>query len=147
VQKNATNNLYKPTLFAYIAKKVYFCIMKQFLKFWPSVLVTAFVGLLLLVQMPKNVSMPHIINGDKYVHAFLFMILSMVIYLDAKRAELSNTPKYLISAIWPMIWGGALELLQQYTTTYRTGSWWDWVADLIGIAMAVALARVWQKPC
>jgi len=119
--------------------------MKQYLKFLPSVLVTIFIGVLLLMQMPKDVSMPHILNGDKYVHAFLFLVLSMVICFDAKRAELTNTPKYLLAAIWPMIWGGALELLQQYTTTYRTGSWWDWVADLIGIAMALALTRVWQK--
>jgi len=114
-------------------------------KFIISLGVTAVIGVLLLVKMPDQVSMPRVMNGDKYIHAFLFLILSWVVYHDARRAQLKQWLVYLLAALWPMLWGGVLELIQGYCLSYRSGSWWDWVADLIGIAMGVSLCRVWQK--
>ncbi len=106
---------------------------------------TAVIGVLLLIKMPHQVSMPHIANSDKYIHAFLFLLLAWMLYINARKAQMQQWTVYLIAALWSSIWGGALELIQHYCLSYRTGSWWDFVADLIGIAMGIALARVWQK--
>lgn len=119
--------------------------MKRIRCFGLSFVMTALIGVLLLVKMPEEVSMPLIANADKYVHAFLFMVLAWLIYHDARRAHFSSVLVYLTAAVWSIGWGGVLEVVQNYCLTYRSGSWWDFVADLIGIAMGIALARVWQK--
>jgi len=121
--------------------------MKRKFSFWTSAAMSAVIAVLLLVKFPDQVSMPRVMNGDKYVHAFLFLLLSWFVYHDARKAQLQQWAVYLMAALWSAFWGGAMELIQGYCLSYRTGSWWDFVADLIGIAMGVALARVWQKPC
>jgi len=119
--------------------------MKHKFAFWTSSAMSAVIAVLLLVKFPNQVSMPRVINGDKYIHAFLFLLLAWLVYHDARKARLPQWGVYLTTALWSILWGGAMELIQGYCLSYRTGSWWDWVADIIGVAMGVALARVWQK--
>jgi len=113
--------------------------MKRLFSFGISAAMSAVIAVLLLVKMPDQVSMPRVINGDKYIHAFLFLLLAWAVYHDAKKAKFRQWAVCLIAAVWSAFLGGAMELLQQYATSYRTGSWWDWVADLIGISMGIAL--------
>jgi len=132
-------------IFVYLCGVFNHTTMKRILFFGPGLLVTILIGILWLVQIPDTVSMPYVFNGDKMIHAFMFGILATVVYQDAKRARLAIWKRYLIAGLWTVIWGGGLELIQKYYTTYRHCSWWDWVADLIGITVALLVIRVWQK--
>lgn len=41
------------------------------------------------------------------------------------------------------IYGGVIELLQEYFFPPRTGDWWDWLADCTGALLAVILFRLY----
>jgi VanZ family protein len=43
----------------------------------------------------------------------------------------------------PALIGGALELIQNYCTTYRSGEWLDFVADSIGAAIVGAIVVIY----
>jgi VanZ family protein len=75
-------------------------------------------------DLPSNL-MPN----DKVMHLVIFMVLTLL-------WQLSFDGKTLTGLAIMAAYGGAIELLQHYFTV-RTGDWWDWVADLSGILVAL----------
>ncbi|MCQ2310344.1 MAG: VanZ family protein [Paludibacteraceae bacterium] len=101
-----------------------------------SSLLSLVIAVLLLVPMPEDIEEPFFPNMDKLVHVGLFFVLTLVLYWETHR--LSTTQRFagLIMIAWPVLLGGLLELVQQYCTTYRTGTSGDWLADLLGVIIA-----------
>lgn len=45
----------------------------------------------------------------------------------------------------PVLFSGAVELLQAYCTTYRGGDWWDFAANTSGATLASLIGWYWMR--
>ncbi|KAA6345197.1 hypothetical protein EZS27_007224 [termite gut metagenome] len=76
---------------------------------------------------------------DKIVHLCMYSGMSGTLWLEFMRNHKNEKLPFLhvwIGAIiCPIVFGGVVELLQGYLTTYRGGDWLDFVADIIGVAL------------
>ncbi|GHV10002.1 membrane protein [Bacteroidia bacterium] len=76
-------------------------------------------------------------NFDKLVHTILFLAVSGVVFFDNTarlKIKISERRLFLGSLIFPIVFSGLIEILQEYCTLYRTGDWMDWVFDSVGAA-------------
>lgn len=72
---------------------------------------------------------------DKWVHAGLFAAWTLI------WARSRRQPDWKVIAAATLMWGGFIELFQEYIVTWRSGEWLDWVADAAGIAAGAMLSR------
>ena len=95
-------------------------------------------GLALLVQfwalyVPRAPGIQTGLPLDKVVHFGLFALVTWLVI----RAGVQ--PKSVISLM--VVQAAASELTQHFFLAQRGGDWWDFAADLAGIAVGVGLAR------
>ena len=71
---------------------------------------------------------------DKWTHMVMYGVLTLVIWLEYIRAhrQMRGLRLLLLAFLAPIAMGGALELMQAYLTTCRSGEWLDFVANSIG---------------
>lgn len=81
------------------------------------------------VRMPVKVPLV-----DKWTHMVMYGVLTLVIWLEYIRAhrQMRGLRLLLLAFLAPIAMGGALELMQAYLTTCRSGEWLDFVANSIG---------------
>jgi VanZ family protein len=72
---------------------------------------------------------------DKVVHLVMFLGLSGIVFFD-NTFYLKRKTNYqrivLGSFLFPALFSGAIELMQEYFTVSRTGDWMDFLFDVIG---------------
>ena len=73
------------------------------------------------------------LGPDKFVHAFMFFVATSL-------AVLSGWKKIKAAALWTVA-GILLEYYQFFFTTDRSFDWFDFVADTVGVVLAVFLFR------
>jgi VanZ family protein len=71
--------------------------------------------------------------NDKLMHLLVFMVLVLL-------WQLSFHGRTFAGLVLMSMYGGLIELAQHYLTV-RQGDWWDWLADIIGIVIALLF---WQ---
>ncbi len=69
---------------------------------------------------------------DKLAHLGVFVVLSFLSFWGTHHYKKIDSAVVWIGLI---LFGAAIELLQSYVYTYRSGSWFDFLADIIGIAL------------
>ncbi len=75
------------------------------------------------------------VPNDKLMHLLIFLVLMMLWQLSFYDRAFSG--------FWLLaLYGGAIELAQHFFTS-RFGDWWDLLADIVGLALALLL---WQLP-
>lgn len=81
------------------------------------------------VRMPVKVPLV-----DKWTHMVMYGVLTLMIWLEYIRAhrQMRGLRLLLLAFLAPIAMGGALELMQAYLTTCRSGEWLDFVANSIG---------------
>jgi len=99
------------------------------------------------------VPMPKVINGapedsDKLMHgtAYFFFCLFWFGYLYL--FEFKNYTFYkilLITIVWSLFFGMVIEILQSELTTYRTGDFWDMLANSTGVLLAVLVLYIMRN--
>jgi len=131
--------------------------------YWKSILVT--VGILYLSfappstfeSVPKISQFPH---SDKVVHFAMFFVLTAVLIYECtksakarKRETNSNiqnlnnknscfrafvlSRKFVLSClVFPIAFGGIIEILQEMFFKPRSAEWLDWAADIAGVLAA-----------
>jgi len=93
-----------------------------------AVAYTAWLTILSLVPL-NNVPLPEIKFGDKVVHFFLYFFLIIVWLLACQK--LWRYKYYFITVI--IFWGIIIEFLQEYFIAFRTGDFYDALANSIGV--------------
>lgn len=118
---------------------------------WPGI---AWIVVILILTgtpgqyIPKVSSYLDLLQPDKLVHAFMFGVLFILL---AYGWEKQATPRYhkvtsrILIFLASAIYGGGIELLQDRVFINRTGSWWDFIADCIGIGLGVFVYSKWFK--
>lgn len=69
--------------------------------------------------------------NDKVMHVLVFMVLTLL-------WQLSFSERTITGVLALSVYGGLVELAQHYLTV-RNGDWWDWLADICGILIALLL--------
>jgi len=99
--------------------------------------------IILCFMNTKPLPAPPIKNFDKAVHLIMFLTLSGVVFFDNTRYlryRISKLRIFLGSFLFPVLFGGLIEILQSYLTRYRKGDWFDFLGDTAGIALAAGIA-------
>ncbi|GAA4476580.1 hypothetical protein GCM10023094_16760 [Rhodococcus olei] len=75
-------------------------------------------------------------GSDKVTHLVMFLALAIAARYAGFRA------------VWVLVGGAvyaaASEVLQAVLPIQRTGSVWDWLADVVGVALGLGIVWAWQ---
>ncbi|MEE2032446.1 VanZ family protein [Rhodococcus chondri] len=78
--------------------------------------------------------LPH---ADKVTHALMFAVLAFC----SRYARIH--PAWTLG--WLALYGILTEILQETVAVRRSGSVWDWCADIIGVVIGLAIFEVWRR--
>ena len=125
--------------------------LTHYIKTYPlGLLVTLAILVLSLAPVPEMPVMDDVPLADKWTHMVMYGSLTLTIWWQYLRShERVNWFRLtMLGVLAPAAWGGLMELAQAHLTTYRSGDWWDFVANCLGVLIAVAIAlvvRCWIK--
>lgn len=129
---------------------------RKALIFWKSIVVACAIAYVSLLREP-SVALPPINGIDKYIHGLMYLVLTWMLLWDGKATEWyrSGNGKYcwkswrwwLVFIVFPMGYGGLIEVLQEYVFYPRTGDWLDWVADCVGVMTGIGLWAIKRGIC
>jgi len=111
-------------------------------KYWLSALVIAII-LVLCFMNTAPLPAPPIRNFDKAVHTLMFLGLAGVIFFDNTsylRFSISKLRIFLGTFLFPVVFGGLIEIMQKYLTKTRSGDWFDFLFDVVGVFFAMGVA-------
>ncbi len=110
--------------------------MRIFTRYWKTILCAAAIAVLSLAPLsaPSELQVPH---ADKWVHAAMYAALAVAAFLDVKQ-RFSLTKIAIFLLVLPIFYGGLMEILQEFCTPLRSGSWGDLAADVLGGWLATA---------
>ena len=108
-----------------------------------AISITIFIAILSLINT-DNIQLESFSNSDKVYHAiaYFFLMLSWL-YTFHKKEAFNKNVKYVILACF--IYGIIIEVLQGVTTTYRTASYLDMLANGSGVVLAVLAFHLFEK--
>ena len=119
-------------------------------KYRLSILVILTIIYLSFFKPPTDLRMAKIPNIDKIVHIIMYMGLSGMLWLEflwGHRKERAPMWHAWIGAfLCPVLFSGIVEILQEYCTTYRGGSWLDLLANTVGATIAGLLFYYVVRP-
>ncbi|MFC7450041.1 VanZ family protein [Rhodococcus daqingensis] len=75
-------------------------------------------------------------NSDKITHLLMFAALAYA----ARFAGFGVTAVI----VWAGLYAAVSEVLQGLLPIHRSASVWDWVADVVGVAIGLVIFRAWQ---
>lgn len=123
--------------------------MKRLLKFliayWPSLIVGA--GIVYLSLFHAASLHLDVDNPDKFSHLVAYLVWTMCITSDLWRNGVPFRWRVVWAVIFPIVFGGIIELLQAYFFPSRAGEWLDWYADFSGVALGFVLVDVFYRIC
>ncbi len=103
-----------------------------------AIIATLIIAYLSLSHIPKFNFGLKIESGDKYLHALAYFFLSIIWYFAfQKKIKKINFKIYLIITL--IVYGTILEALQNGITNYRTGDFYDVLANSVGVLLATLL--------
>lgn len=108
-----------------------------------SILYSLFVLYMSILPKAPDFNLPEFDLKDKVLHAGAYVVLSLVLCFELYRQRFSFKEKtmYVWGALYPIVYGGIIEILQDKYFPPRTGEWVDWLADIIGVTVGFLLAR------
>jgi VanZ family protein len=114
--------------------------MKMFKKYKFSILVALIILYLSLANSHTFDKVPlyNIPYFDKIVHFGMYFGLMSVIILENRKTNLTNYQIFL-SGLIPLSYGILMEILQTLLTVTRSGSFFDALADGVGILISILL--------
>ena len=76
---------------------------------------------------------------DKWGHMLAYAVWALCLLTDCTRTHVPAKHVYTLSAAITLIYGALMELVQYFFCPLRQGEWLDWLADAIGIGLALLL--------
>ncbi len=118
--------------------------MRRAAHYIPTMLVAVLITCMSLLREPPEIvpdKLLHIRHIDKYVHFVMYLCWSVCFALDYSRdhKKKENTRFLVLGLVCIALYGGLMELLQQAFCAPRTGDWWDFAADVLGVLITLTL--------
>lgn len=84
---------------------------------------------------------------DKLVHACMYWVLCSVFWYEYFHHSVCFTRLRLqvLAVGMPILMSGLIEVAQSYLTTTRSGDWWDFLANSLGVILAWGLSPLYRK--
>lgn len=110
-------------------------------RYFLSVLATIAIVVISIMPLPE-VKIENVPLLDKWVHFIMYGGLCCVYWFDFfrnwhRKDEYSKW--FLWIVLFPIVLGGVMELWQKYLTTCRNGDWIDFIANSVGVFLAIPL--------
>ncbi len=118
---------------------LYLCIvMRRVIYYLPTLCVMVGITYVSLWREP-TFSLPRFVGADKVAHVVMYAVLSVVFVWDRYRAQQGKIIGWKRAAVLVVfaLYGGLIELLQEYFFYPRTGTWGDWLADCGGCVVGL----------
>lgn len=122
--------------------------MTKIRRYYPSILITLAVFILSLSPMPEVPQLGYVPLWDKWIHFVMYGGLCLVYWFDFHRNGHSKKAwkKWLLwIVLFPVALGGLMELGQAYLTTCRNGDVIDFIANSIGVLLALPVGLFLMK--
>lgn len=123
--------------------------LRRHLVSYPLSIITIMVVVYLSFFTPPSTPLDGVTNIDKLVHAGMYFFLTSLLWLEFFRSHPGAIPwKHAVvgAFILPLVFSGAIELLQEYATTHRSGEWWDFASNTFGVVMGAVVALLVLRP-
>ncbi|MCR5395172.1 MAG: VanZ family protein [Bacteroidales bacterium] len=113
--------------------------MQYFIKYPLTWLLITGITVLCLIPVPETPA-ADVPGFDKLVHTGMYAVLCAVILWERVRQSATKPIRmshcFVGAFVLPVAMSGAIELLQAYATTCRSGDWWDMAANTLGVLLA-----------
>ena len=119
-------------------------IRKYIVKYPLSVLCLVIIwGLSLFPYFPET-PLDNVEFIDKWTHLVMYGGTCSVIWWEYLRQHVHTDYEKLFFWAWlmPIVMSGVLELLQEYTTTTRSGEWVDLAANATGVTLGAVIGMI-----
>lgn len=113
-----------------------------------SLLCIAIIWALCLLKPPALPEGPEIPHLDKVVHLVMYLGLCTLLWLEhCKRSPQIRWKKFLFwGVVAPILMSGTIELAQAYLTPTRSGDWADFLANSLGVLLAIPFGTYVIRP-
>jgi len=103
--------------------------------YWKSLIIVAVILHLSFASPSEFKGIPTFENEDKLVHFLMYAGLAIALIYDYKGSTLKKSTLiyWLICIVFPISLGGIVEILQPMYFAPRSASWFDWLADILGV--------------
>ena len=112
--------------------------------YWKTIVVCIGILYVSLVRDP-GISLPTLAGADKWIHGLMYAILGGIACWDSMRMKMSGWRLGLIAIVLPIVYGGAIEVIQEQWFAPRSGEWMDWGADCIGVIMGATAIMISKR--
>jgi len=79
------------------------------------------------------------------MHFMAYLLTALLACRSLQFSRLNINKIIFISAVYSIIIGGLLEVLQRMATTSRQGDWIDFLANLTGVVFGCAIFRLYRR--
>ena len=131
----ANSNHMPRTLRSYIASH-------RWVHFVPSGVMLLAITYMSIVKAPMPAPLQDVAFADKWGHMLAYAVWAICMLCDCSRAGMSRTRVYVLSSSLTIAYGGLMEIVQYCFCPLRQGDWLDWLADIVGVCVAMLLYRV-----
>lgn len=114
-------------------------------KYWKTSLwFTAITLASLIKKVPVETPKFDLFGFDKLVHFVFYATLSFLIYYEGFRATNNRLSLFWV-LVFPVAYGGLIELIQGAMVSPRSAEWGDFVADALGSILVVLAIRIFAR--
>lgn len=109
-----------------------------------SIALLLLIGYLSFFHPPSPPKLVEIIGIDKLVHLGMYATFSGMLWLEYFLSHTSGTSMrtgWWICTVFPFCIGGITEIGQWVMTDYRSGDWYDFAANTLGVLLAASVAH------
>ena len=121
--------------------------MRFFRIYGMSVVYTLFVLYMSITPLPVDFILPDFNLKDKVLHGGAYVVFALILCLELYRQRYSFTEKKMWGwgMLYPILYGGFIEIIQENFFPPRQGEWSDWLADILGVMIGFFIAK-WLYP-
>ncbi|NPA45469.1 MAG: hypothetical protein GXO49_08040 [Chlorobi bacterium] len=112
------------------------------LKYYKTIIVLIIVLLLSLlpIDTTPKVKLYNIQHLDKFVHFFMYFFLTVTSLTDIKKNQKEKNTKLILLDLFSIILlSGIIELIQENYILTRSGSWFDFLANITGVVIGTLM--------
>ncbi|MBP1663364.1 MAG: hypothetical protein H6Q19_504 [Bacteroidetes bacterium] len=113
--------------------------------YWRSIVVALIILFLSVYPFSSDLGLPRFQYRDKFIHSLMYVALAFVLYYDYHKIKLQverfkhNLPLLLL---FPLVFGGLIEIVQEAFFPPRTAEWLDWISDIAGSVIGFFFATI-----
>ena len=119
--------------------------MKAFIRRYPLSITIILLVTYLSFFKPPSTNLDKVVGIDKVVHMGMYFVMAGLLWWEflqgRKQTKAPIWHAWIGAFLCPLIYGGMVELVQEYCTTHRGGEWFDFLANSTGVILAAVAAK------